>query len=83
MPVRGSKSKTVCCLCCASGPLTVDARIERKGYSPGDQILVAANFENNSSRLVAPVAKLIQVVTYHARGGWKKEHNEHYKYKGQ
>ncbi|XP_066567784.1 arrestin domain-containing protein 3 [Amia ocellicauda] len=34
-PQMASKNKTVCCLCCASGPIALNARIERRAFTLG------------------------------------------------
>ena len=31
----GTKEKTLCCWFCTSGPISLSAKIERKGYTPG------------------------------------------------
>lgn len=33
-PQAGTKEKTLCCWFCASGPISLSAKIERKGYTP-------------------------------------------------
>lgn len=35
-PQAGSKEKTLCCWFCTSGPISLSAKIERKGYTPGN-----------------------------------------------
>ncbi|KAG7258907.1 hypothetical protein CRUP_034668 [Coryphaenoides rupestris] len=34
-PQAGTKDKTLCCWFCTSGPISLSAKIERKGYTPG------------------------------------------------
>ncbi|XP_070543749.1 arrestin domain-containing protein 3-like [Ptychodera flava] len=64
---RDEDEKTVCCLCCASGPITMTASIDRSGYTPGEKIKVNIDVDNHSSRSVAKTrATLIQWVTYTA-----------------
>ncbi|CAG05380.1 unnamed protein product [Tetraodon nigroviridis] len=41
-PQTGTKEKTLCCWFCASGPISLSAKIERKGYTPGKLHLPAA-----------------------------------------
>lgn len=41
-PQTGTKEKTLCCWFCASGPISLSAKIERKGYTPGKLPLSAA-----------------------------------------
>ena len=37
-PLFKSKEKTLCCLWCASGPLTLSATIDRGAFCPGESI---------------------------------------------
>ena len=44
-------SKTLCCLCCASGPIQAEVHLDRAGYVPGEFILVNGSVENNRLRI--------------------------------
>ncbi|XP_070543750.1 arrestin domain-containing protein 3-like [Ptychodera flava] len=68
---RDGDEMTVCCLCCASGPITMTASIDRSGYTPGEKIKVNIDVDNHSSRSIPKIeATLIQRVKYTAyRGG--------------
>ncbi|XP_067119695.1 arrestin domain-containing protein 3-like [Centruroides vittatus] len=68
MPVENSVEKTLCCWCCTSGPITLYARTDRKGYCPGESIAITADFENHSSRTIIPHATLHQTQTFLAGG---------------
>ncbi|CAK8696973.1 unnamed protein product [Clavelina lepadiformis] len=46
LPVTANDSKTLCCLCCASGPIQAEVHLDRAGYVPGEFIMVNANVEN-------------------------------------
>uniref|UniRef100_A0A4W3JB75 Arrestin domain containing 3a n=1 Tax=Callorhinchus milii TaxID=7868 RepID=A0A4W3JB75_CALMI len=37
-PQAGTKEKTLCCWFCSSGPISLSAKIERKGYTPGKNL---------------------------------------------
>lgn len=50
MPVQGQNQKMICCLCCASGPIVAEFRLERRGYVPGEPIHLFADIRNNSNR---------------------------------
>ncbi|KAI1900411.1 hypothetical protein AGOR_G00049670 [Albula goreensis] len=63
VPLQASNSKNLCCLCCASGPISMNVRLERKGYVPGEMIKILAEFENSSSRTLVPKATLVQTQT--------------------
>ena len=62
--------KTLCCLCCASGPIVITARIPRTGYCiQQDSIPVEVSVENGSSREVQQVvASIHKLVDYTAQG---------------
>ena len=68
-PLSSSNEKTLCCLCCASGPITLSAKTDRGGYCPGESIAISTEAENHSNRRITSVqATLKQVVVYYARG---------------
>ncbi|XP_029370898.1 arrestin domain-containing protein 3-like [Echeneis naucrates] len=71
-PQAGTKEKTLCCWFCASGPISLSAKIERKGYTPGESIQIFAEVENCSSRVVVPKAALYQTQTFYAKGKGKQ-----------
>ena len=69
MPLSGSNEKTLCCLCCASGPISLSAKTDRGGYCPGESIVISTEGENHSNRRINSVrATLKQIVTYYAEG---------------
>ncbi|XP_062515989.1 arrestin domain-containing protein 3-like [Corticium candelabrum] len=60
IPMRSENDKTLCCLCCKSGPLSLSASIDRTGYCPGDTIRVSALAENLTRRVMTGIrAQLI------------------------
>ena len=62
--------KTLCCLCCASGPIVLTARIPRTGFCIGmDAIPFEVDLENGSNRHVKQLrATLIKKMIYFAEG---------------
>lgn len=48
-PVRKEDEKTFCCLCCASGPLTLASGIPMAGYVPGQTIACSIDVDNGSN----------------------------------
>ena len=61
--------KTLCCLCCASGPISLSVITDRGGYCPGESIAISTEAENHSNRRITVVqATLKQTVVYYARG---------------
>ncbi|NXD46944.1 ARRD3 protein, partial [Copsychus sechellarum] len=71
-PQAGTKEKTLCCWLCTSGPISLSAKIERKGYIPGESILIFAEIENCSSRMVVPKATIYQTQAFYAKGKMKE-----------
>ncbi|XP_064605367.1 arrestin domain-containing protein 3-like [Liolophura sinensis] len=64
---QGQNSKTLCCLCCKSGPIEAVCRLERMGYVPGEAIVINAEITNGSSRKMScSYAELSQVISFHA-----------------
>ena len=63
--------KTLCCLCCTSGPILLTARIPRTGFCIGiDAIPFEVDLENGSNRRVEQLrVSLVRQATYFAQGG--------------
>ncbi|XP_073323389.1 arrestin domain-containing protein 3-like [Pagrus major] len=59
-PLSGSNTMTVCCLWCASGPITITASSEKKAFIPGETAKIICDFSNASSREATPKLKLKQ-----------------------
>ena len=68
--------KTLCCLCCKSGPISITARMPRKGFCIGvDAIPFEVDIENGSNRRVRYLqAKLVKSVVYTAEGNHQYDH---------
>ena len=69
-PLAMEVRKTLCCLCCASGPIIITARIPRTGFCIGhDSIPVEIAVENGSNRQIPffQIA-LTRRVSYSAEG---------------
>ncbi|KAM4749039.1 arrestin domain-containing protein 4 [Rhinophrynus dorsalis] len=63
-PVDGSKEEMVGCWFFTSGPVSLSAKIGRKGYCNGEAIPIYAEIENGSSRLVVPKAAIYQTQSF-------------------
>uniref|UniRef100_UPI0037E8BCCD arrestin domain-containing protein 3-like n=1 Tax=Semicossyphus pulcher TaxID=241346 RepID=UPI0037E8BCCD len=59
-PLSGSNNKTLCCLWCASGPISMTVNTEKKAFTPGETVKLICNFSNASSRIITPKVKLQQ-----------------------
>lgn len=61
--VQEEMSKTFCCLCCGSPPLTVNYSLPVRGYVPGQSMPIKVNVEN-SSGITVDTVKLILCKVY-------------------
>ncbi|XP_045891242.1 arrestin domain-containing protein 3-like isoform X3 [Micropterus dolomieu] len=59
-PLSGSNNMTLCCLWCASGPITMTVSIEKKAFIPGESVKIICDFSNASSRTATPKVRLQQ-----------------------
>ena len=67
-PLASSNEKTVCCLWCASGPISLSVTTDRAGYCIGESIGINVEAKNCSNRRVTVVrACLKQKVTLYAK----------------
>ena len=67
-PLSSSNEKTLCCGCCASGPISLSVTIDRAGYCPGESIAISTEAENHSNRKIRAVrATLKQMVSYYGK----------------
>lgn len=77
VPVENNIEKLLCCWCCTSGPVSLYAKTDRKGYCPGESIAITADFENLSNRTVIPHATLHQAQTFLAGGKSRTRHSKY------
>jgi len=76
-PVTNSNEKTVCCLWCTSGPISLSVTTDRGGYCKGESIGISIQAENHSRRRVTVVrATLKQKVTLYASTTTRDQPNE-------
>ncbi|XP_032873165.1 arrestin domain-containing protein 3-like isoform X1 [Amblyraja radiata] len=66
-PHTAANEKTICCWCCASGPISLKAEVERMGYVAGESIKIFVEIENHSSRKVVPKAAIVKTIIFHAK----------------
>ncbi|KAM4615877.1 arrestin domain-containing protein 3-like [Polymixia lowei] len=59
-PLAGSNCMMLCCLWCASGPISMSGRLEKKGFVPGENVKIICKFSNASSRTATPKVLLSQ-----------------------
>eukprot|EP00057_Strongylocentrotus_purpuratus_P028996 XP_011683470.1 PREDICTED: arrestin domain-containing protein 3 isoform X1 [Strongylocentrotus purpuratus] len=77
VPPSHQIEKTVCCLCCASGPIVVHGLLDKRGYVPGEHIFVSLDLQNNSSRTIVDITvKLQQTAHFTASHCGRTHHRE-------
>ncbi|XP_037067738.1 arrestin domain-containing protein 2 isoform X1 [Peromyscus leucopus] len=72
-PQAGAREKVARSWYCTRGLVSLSAKIDRKGYTPGEAIPIFAEIDNGSSRAVQPRAALVQTQTFMARGARKQK----------
>ncbi|XP_032992639.1 arrestin domain-containing protein 2 [Lacerta agilis] len=72
-PQAGVKEKLARAWYCNRGQVSVSAKIDRKGYTPGEVIPIFAEIDNCTTRTVVPKAAIIQTQTFVARGTKKQK----------
>ncbi|GCB70948.1 hypothetical protein scyTo_0008729 [Scyliorhinus torazame] len=70
-PQAGTKEKLARVWYCNLGHVSLTAKIDRKGYTPGEVIPIFAEVDNCCSRTVTPKAAIVQIQTFIARGTMK------------
>lgn len=51
--MQGQENTEISCCCCVSGDVSAQFRIDRRGYVPGESIVVNASVQNNSNTSVS------------------------------
>ncbi|XP_053153809.1 arrestin domain-containing protein 2 isoform X2 [Hemicordylus capensis] len=72
-PQAGAKEKLARAWYCNRGQVSISAKIDRKGYTPGEVIPIFAEIDNCTTRTVVPKAAIIQTQTFIARGNKKQK----------
>nr|XP_046242921.1 arrestin domain-containing protein 3-like [Scatophagus argus] len=72
-PLSGTNTMTLCCLWCASGPITLTAAAEKKAFSPGETVKIICNIQNSSSRTLTPKLKLQVKQTFYTHNKASKK----------
>ena len=66
LPERQEVQKRLCCLCCASGAITLNASIPKTGLCVGEVFPLHVSIENGSNRRITLKATISQHVVYTA-----------------
>ncbi|XP_036704208.1 arrestin domain-containing protein 2 isoform X2 [Balaenoptera musculus] len=72
-PQAGAREKIARSWYSNRGLVSLSAKIDRKGYTPGEVIPVFAEIDNGSTRPVLPRAAVVQTQTFMARGARKQK----------
>ncbi|XP_050412489.1 arrestin domain-containing protein 3 isoform X2 [Patella vulgata] len=68
--------KTMCCLCCKSGPIRAVLKLDRLGYVPGENIRIHGEINNHSRRkMTSSFAELRMTVDYHTPSKTRTQKN--------
>ena len=59
---KGEDQKMLCCLCCASGPITAEFTIDRSGYVPGEFITISGEVDNFSNKHMSSTSVELRMV---------------------
>ncbi|XP_058475931.1 thioredoxin interacting protein a [Solea solea] len=70
-PTGGAKEKKVNIMFIPDGQVSLNAKIDRRGFCEGEDICINAKFENTCSRIVVPKAAIIAKHIYQANGRTK------------
>ncbi|XP_076013241.1 thioredoxin interacting protein a [Genypterus blacodes] len=70
-PTGGMKEKKVTCMFIPDGQVSLNAKIDRRGFCEGEDICINAKFENTCSRIVVPKAAIIAKQIFQAKGRTK------------
>lgn len=54
-PRETFKEKSICCLCCKEGPISMRVEMPRTGYVPGESVTFSVHSSNCSSRPVTAI----------------------------
>lgn len=71
-PVRREVQKSICCLCCASRPITLTVAVPKTGLLLGESFQLQVSLENGSNRQLTITASIQQHVVYYAQGQERK-----------
>ncbi|XP_053441578.1 arrestin domain-containing protein 2 isoform X2 [Nycticebus coucang] len=72
-PQAGAREKVARSWYFNHGLVSLSAKIDRKGYTPGEVIPIFAEIDNGSTRPVLPRAAVVQTQTFMARGARKQK----------
>ncbi|XP_069136977.1 arrestin domain-containing protein 3-like [Argopecten irradians] len=75
MPTQMQDTKTGCCWCCETGPVTCMMRLDRQGYVPGEGIPIYAEVTNSGTQSIRKTTISLHMTTeFRAHGSTTKRH---------
>ena len=66
-PARFETEETICCLCCASPPISLTVNVPRIGFCIGEGIPLTASVDNGSGRIITLRATVSKEVIFQAQ----------------
>ena len=72
-PILMKDHKSLCCLCCKSGPISVTMSLDRSAFVPGEKLTINAEVDNKSNKTMSKsVVQLLQNTVFRADDGHTK-----------
>ncbi|XP_033749654.1 arrestin domain-containing protein 3-like [Pecten maximus] len=76
MPTQMQDTKTGCCWCCETGPVTCMMRLDKQGYVPGESIYINAEVTNNGTSSISKTTISLHMTTeFRAHSSTTNRHN--------
>ncbi|XP_071488736.1 arrestin domain-containing protein 1-like [Diadema antillarum] len=62
------------CLCCETGPVTLEISVDKRGYIVGESMWISGRVDNQSNNDISLITcTLIQTITFFAKSGWSTD----------
>ncbi|CAL4069053.1 unnamed protein product [Meganyctiphanes norvegica] len=76
-PIQLQEEATACCCCCKQGPLSYTITAEKRGFVPGEEIVLFGEIDNKASRAIERIKiKILQKTTFRSQQGREKENTK-------
>ncbi|XP_041465310.1 arrestin domain-containing protein 4-like [Lytechinus variegatus] len=74
VPIGDQKTVNEGCLCCETGPITLDVNVNKRGYVVGESMWVSGCLDNQSNNDVSYIScTLTQTLTFFSKSGWRTD----------
>ncbi|XP_011664680.2 arrestin domain-containing protein 4-like [Strongylocentrotus purpuratus] len=73
-PIGDQQTTNEGCLCCETGPITLDVNVNKRGFVVGESMWVSGCLDNQSNSDVSVIScTLTQTLTFFAKSGWRTD----------